>query len=348
MPAFLGHDLLISDLLVSDLRTLIETARGRAAAAVNRELVLLYFDIGQRVRQEVLGGGRAEYGEHIVSTLSAQLAREFGQGFGKRNVFRMIQFSECFPDRAVVEKLTNVLSWSHFVEILPLRDPLEREFYASMCLACRWSVRGLRKEISSALFTRTALSRNTDALVRQELAKLRDEDQWTPDTVFRDPYLLPFLGLADAFSEKDLEAAVVREMERFLLELGEGFAFVARQKRMVIDNQDFYLDLLFFHRGLRRLVAIELKVGKFEPGFKGQLELYLRWLDRYERRSGEEPPVGIILCTEAGPEQMELLQIGIHDIHVAEYITQNLPPALLEQKLKEAERRGRAQITARE
>jgi len=136
----------------------------------------------------------------------------------------------------------------------------------------------------------------------------------------------------------------IREMEQFLLELGAGFAFVERQKRITVDSDDFYLDLLFYHRHLRRLVAVDLKIGKFEPGFKGQMELYLRWLDRYERTKSEEAPVGLILCTEAGPEQLELLQIGQADIHVAEYITQHLPPAVLHQKLEAAKRRGLARL----
>lgn len=330
------------DALLAELRVLIERARERVAVSVNRELVLLYWDLGQRVRVEILGEERAKYGEQIVSTLSAQLKSEFGDGFGKRNVFRMIKFAETFPNRATVEKLSATLSWSHFVEILALREPIEREFYATLCHASRWSVRGLRREIAGALFTRTALSRQTEELMRQELAQLRDEDKWTPQLVFRDPYLLSFLGLADTYSERDLESALLREMEAFLLELGEGFAFVARQKRMVIDGRDFTLDLLWYHRGLRRLVALDLKIGAFEAGFKGQMELYLRWLDRHERASGEEAPIGLILCAQAGAEQLELLQIGQADIHVAEYLTRHLPPALLHQKIADAQRRNGA------
>jgi predicted nuclease of restriction endonuclease-like (RecB) superfamily len=334
--------------LLAELRGLILSAQNRVAVGVNRELVLLYWDLGHRVRVEVLGEKRAEYGERIVPTVSAQLAAEFGDGFSKRNVFRMIKFAETFPERAAVEKLSEVLSWSHFVEVLALRQPLERDFYASMCHASKWSVRGLRKEIGGALFTRTALARQGEDVVRAGLETLRDEDRWTPDLVLRDPYILDFLSLSEGYSERDLEAALVREMERFLLEMGEGFAFVERQKRMVIDGRDFHLDLLFYHRRLRRLVAVDLKIGPFEPGFKGQMELYLRWLDKHERAAGEEAPIGLLLCTEAGPEQLELLQIGQADIHVAEYVTQHLPPALLEQKLREAQRRGLAQLSARE
>jgi len=334
--------------LVDELRGLIESAQQRVAVSVNRELVLLYWDVGQRIRVQVLGEERAEYGERILQTVSAKLTSEFGRGYGVRNLASMIKFAETFPERATVEKLSEVLSWSHFVAVLALRQPLERDFYASMCHASKWSVRGLRKEIAGALFTRTALARQGEEVVRGSLEALRDEDKWTPDLVLRDPYVLDFLGLPEGYSERDLEAALVREMERFLLELGEGFTFAARQKRITVDGDDFYLDLLFYHRKLRRLVAIDLKLGKFEPGFKGQMELYLRWLDKHERAPGEEAPIGLLLCTEAGPEQLELLQIGQADIHVAEYVTQHLPPTLLEQKLREAQQRGLAQLAARE
>jgi predicted nuclease of restriction endonuclease-like (RecB) superfamily len=183
-------------------------------------------------------------------------------------------------------------------------------------------VRTLRHKIGSVLFERTALSRKPVELAKQELAKLRTEDQLSPDLVFRDPYFLDFLGLKDTYSEKDVEAGILREMEAFLLELGAGFSFLSRQKRIIIDGDDFYLDLLFYHRKLRRLIAIELKLGKFEAGDQGQMELYLRWLARYEREPGEESPLGLILCESAGEEQVELLQLGESGIRVATYLTE--------------------------
>lgn len=334
--------------ILGELRALIEGARGRVAVAVNRELVLLYWDLGRRIRVETLGETRAEYGERIVQTVSGQLTQEFGKGYSRANLFNMIKFAEQFPERAVVETLAETLSWSHFVEVLALPTPLEREFYATLCHASRWSVRGLRREIAGALFARTALSRQGEETIRRDLENLRDEHKWTPDLVFRDPYVLPFLGLGDSFSERDLEAALVREMERLLLELGEGFAFVARQKRMTIDGRDFYLDLLFYHRHLRRLIAVDLKIGEFEAGFKGQMELYLRWLDKHERAENEAAPVGLLLCTQAGAEQLELLQIGQHDVHVAQYLTSHLPPELLERAIEAARQRGLDQIAARQ
>ena len=185
-------------------------------------------------------------------------------------------------------------------------------------------------------------------MIQQELATLREEDRMTPDLVFRDPYFLDFLGLTDPYSERDLEAAILRELERFLLELGTDFSFVARQKRITIDNEDYYLDLLFYHRSMRRLVAIELKLGKFQAADKGQMELYLRWLDKYERREGEESPLGLILCAEKTAEHVELLRLETSGIRVAEYLTELPPRHLLEAKLHEAIRLAREQIAARE
>jgi predicted nuclease of restriction endonuclease-like (RecB) superfamily len=332
--------------VLAELRALIAGAQTRVAVAVNRELVLLYWDLGHRIRVEILREERADYGERIVATLSHQLTEEFGKGYTRSNLVRMVQFAEQFPDRHIVQTLSHQLSWSHFVQLFPLQDPLERDFYATLCQKSGWSVRGLRKEIAGALFTRTSLSTRGEETVRRDLEKLRDEDKWTPDLVFRDPYVLPFLGLEDSFSERDLETALVREMERFLLELGEGFTFAARQKRMTIDDKDFYLDLLFYHRHLRRLVAVELKIGEFEPGFKGQMELYLAWLNKYERAEGEEAPVGLLLCTKAGAQQLELLQIGQGDVHVAQYLTEKQP--LLERKIREARTRTLAQLATRE
>jgi predicted nuclease of restriction endonuclease-like (RecB) superfamily len=250
--------------LLAEIRELVKQTRGAVAQAVNTALVIVYWQVGERIRGEILGARRAEYGEQIVPTLAAQLAREFGQGFAEKNLRRMIQFAEVFPDREIVVTLSRQLGWGHFLALLPLKDALQREFYAEMCRIERWSVRTLRERIGSMLFERTALSRKPEILVKRELAKLREGDTVTPDLVFRDPYLLDFLGLKAAYSEKDLEAAILREMEQFLLELGAGFTFVARQKRIVIDGEDFPLDLLFYHRKLRRLIAVELKLGRFQ------------------------------------------------------------------------------------
>jgi predicted nuclease of restriction endonuclease-like (RecB) superfamily len=330
--------------LLTDVRTLIEQARDATARAVNSALVMLYWSIGERIRKEILMEKRADYGEEIVSTLSTQLASEYGQGFGKRTLFRMIQLTELFPDREIVSALSTQLGWSHFVEILPIKDELKRDFYAEMCRVERWNVRTLREKIGGMLFERTALSKKPKELAKQELAKLRSTNQLSPDLVFRDPYFLDFLGLKDTYSEKDLEAGILREMESFLLELGEGFTFVARQKRMIIDGEDFYLDLLFYHRKLRRLVAIELKLEKFKAADKGQMELYLRWLETHEMEAREESPIGLILCEHAGEEQIELLQLDESSIRVASYLTELPSKSLLLKKLRAAAELARERL----
>lgn len=325
-----------ADTLLADLRQLIEQARQAAAVAVNTTLTMLYWHVGQRIRADVLRDGRADYGERIVATLSRQLAAEYGRGFEEKNLRRMIQFAEAFPDETIVATLWRQLSWSHFRELLPLKRPLQREFYAEMCRIEGWSVRTLASRIDSMLYERTALSRKPEALVRQELAALRSKAELTPALVLKDPYVLDFIGLADRYVEHDLEDAILRELEAFLLELGAGFSFVARQKRLQIDGEDFHIDLLFYNRRLQRLVALELKLGRFKHAYKSQMELYLRWLDRHERQPGEAAPIGIILCADKGQEQIELLELDASGIHVAEYLTELPPRDVLHRRLQTA------------
>jgi len=228
------------------------------------------------------------------------------------------------------------LSWSHIRLIIYLDDDLKRDFYAEMCRLEGWSVRTLEKKIAGMLFERTALSKKPDKLIREELDKLRSEDKLTPDLIFRDPYFLDFLGLKDSYSERDLEAAILRDLESFILELGIGFTFIARQKRITVDNVDYYIDLLFYHRKLRRLVAIELKLDRFQAADKGQMELYLRWLEKYEKQPEEESPIGLILCASKSEEHIKLLQLDKSGIRVAAYLTELPPRKLLEKKLHEA------------
>ena len=325
-----------TDSLLAEIRALIEDTRRHVAQTANSALTLLHWRLGERISREVLQGQRASYGEEILPTLSAKLVPEYGKGFSARNLARMIRFAEAFPDPQIVASLAQELGWSHFVEILPLKQPLEREFYAEMCRVERWSVRTLRERIGSQLYLRTAIAKKPEAVVQAQLGQLRTDGRMTPDMVFRDPYMLDFLGLPEGYSERDVEAAILREMESVLLELGSGFCFVARQKRMTVGKDDFYLDLLFYHRHLRRLVAIELKLESFQPSHKGQMELYLRWLDKHERAAGEEPPIGLILCASADAEQVELLQLDEASIRVAEYLVELPPVAVLRERLHRA------------
>ncbi len=323
------------DSLLTEIRALIEDARFQVAHAANAGLTIAYWRIGKRLLRENLTDGRGDYGQKILASLAQQLEREYGKGFSYSALTRMARFAELFSDEQILVSLIQELTWTHFIALLPLKDPLAREFYAEMCRVERWSVRTLRQKISGMLFERTALSKNSEEVVRQELDALR-EGKMTPDMVFRDPYLLNFLGLSGAYSEKDLETAILREMEYFLLEMGNGFCFVERQKRMSVGKDDFYLDLLFYHRHLRRLVAIELKLESFQPSHKGQMELYLRWLDKHERAAGEEPPIGLILCASADAEQIELLQLDDASIRIAEYLVELPPVAVLRDRLHRA------------
>jgi predicted nuclease of restriction endonuclease-like (RecB) superfamily len=334
--------------LLADIRLMIEETRSAVASTVNAGLTLLYWRIGKRINDDVLHGVRADYGKAVVATLGKQLETEFGRGFSLKSLRHMIRFAEVYPDVEIVSSLLRQLSWSHFLTLIYLKDPLQREFYTEMCRLERWSTRVLQSRIQSMLFERTALSRRPEQLIVEELDALRTEDRLTPELIFRDPYLLDFLGLRDSFSERDLESAILREIEAFLLELGGGFAFVERQKRITLDGDDFYLDLLFYHRRLRRLVVVELKIGDFRPADAGQMELYLRWLNRYERQLGEETPLGIILCAGKKQEQVELLELGQSGIHVAEYLTELPPRELLQQKLHAAIVQARARLALRE
>lgn len=334
--------------LLLDLRTMIEQARESVAIAINSSLTALNWKIGYRIRSEILQEKRADYGKEIVATVSRQLAIEFGNGFSEKNIRRMIQFAEVFPDEQIVVSLIRQLSWTHFIALIPLKEPLKRDFYAEMCRIEKWNVKTLRKKIDSMLYERTALSKKPELVAEAELEMLRKQDQLTPNLVFRDPYVLEFLNLNDRYLEKDLEDAIMRELEQFLLELGVGFCFVARQKRIIVDDEDFHLDLLFFHRKLKRLIAIELKIDDFKPEYKGQMELYLRWLDKHERGVDEEPPMGLILCAGKKSERIELLELDRSGIHVAEYLTALPSKKVLQEKLHKAIKHARQRLESQD
>lgn len=323
-------DLTSDTVLLTTIKKLIDKTKESVLSQVNTELVILNWNIGKLIKSQILNNERSEYGEQIVATVSQQLSSEYGKGFTRTSIFRMIKFYESFSNFEIVATLSKQLGWSHFVELIPITDPLKREFYAELCKVERWSVRILRDRIQGMLFERTAISKKPEITIKNDLNILRKTAKPTPSVVLRDPYLLEFLQLEDSYSEKDLENAILRDLEKFLLELGGDFSFIARQKRIIISGEDFYIDLLFFHRGMKRLVLIELKIGKFQASHKGQVELYLRWLDKHERKEGEESPLGIILCAEKDHEQMELLELDKSDIHVAQYLTKPLEKMIKE------------------
>jgi len=309
--------------LFAHVSKIIEKRKNRAGMYANREVTLMYWEIGHYISSVLLGGERAEYGRKIVTTLSSQLVKKYGKAFNIDNIRRMIRFAEKFDNFKIVAELAPQLSWSHFIELLSLETNEARHYYANEAVKSHFGTKELRRQISRKVYE------------RREIANSQiNEASTVPFNVFKDPYLLDTLGLKENFVEADLEKAILTELESFLLEFGNGFTFVERQKRMIIGGEDIVLDLLFYHRILKRLVAVELKIGVFKAAYKGQMELYLKWLDRYERKADEESPIGIILCATANREKIELLEMDKAGIAVAEFWTHLPPKAEFEKRIK--------------
>jgi len=307
--------------LIQSIITLIDDSRKHVAAAINQQLTLLYWNIGKEINDNILQNKRADYGKQLVTELSKKLTQLYGKGFSKRNLHNFIKFNELYPEGQIVQTLSAQLSWSHIYSMLPIEDELKREFYIQMCRHERWSVRTLQERISSMLFERTAISKKPEQTIINDLKLLESEKKISPDLTFKDPYILDFLGLHDTYSEKDLESAILLHLQNFITEMGTDFAFLSRQKRIIIDDEDFKVDLLFYHRALKSLIAIDLKIDKFRAGYKSQMELYLRWLEKNEMREGENKPVGLILCSEKSKEQIKYLMLDNDEqIKVSEYL----------------------------
>lgn len=323
-------------ILVDDIKLLIAEAHKQVSVLVNTEMSMLYWQVGKRINAEVLQGKRAEYGKEVLQTLSDSLVQQYGKGWSIEQLRKCTRFATIFPDEQIVYTLCTQLSYSHIRLLFFIDDPLKREFYIEMVRLEGWSVRQLQERIKSMLYERTAISKKPEETIKKDLLQLKKENTLTPDLVFRDPYLLNFLGLQDTYSEKDLESAILAELQRFLIEMGNDFAFMARQKRIVIDNRDYRIDLLFYHRRLKSLVAIDLKLGEFEAAHKGNMELYLRYLEKYEQIEGENTPIGLILCTGKNEEHVELMQLDKSNIRVAEYLTILPSIEYLQEKLHKA------------
>jgi predicted nuclease of restriction endonuclease-like (RecB) superfamily len=355
--------------LLPEIRSLIESARHRAITAANLSMVSLYWNIGRIINTEVQKApGRADYGSQIVERLAAKLNQDYGRGFSAPNLWDMKRFHAAFQILQPVAGESAILSppagesaltpttrtqaiasddsllvdfskhfhlgWSHYRILLGIPDPRQRRFYFDQACAQRWSKRELHRQIAGALFERVALSGNTRALVALERKKGPPEISDYRDA-FKDPYLLDFLGLTGAYSEKDLEAAIISNLQQFLTELGSDFCFIRRQYPMRIDDEDYSLDLLFYHRSLCCLVAVDLKIGPFIAADKGQMDLYLSWLKRHEWRARENEPVGLILCTSKKRQHVELLLAhGPHKMLVSEYLTKLPDKKVLEERLK--------------
>ncbi len=308
--------------LFNNLAQIIEQGKQQVVAQVNSVLTLTYWHVGKKINEHVLNKERAEYGKEIVANISKELEKQYGKSFTLRNVRRMMQFADIFADIQIVTSLMTQLSWTHFIELFPMKSIEQRMYYAEKIAEERWSVRETKYQIERKAYERSEIANMQS---HSELQDIRN--------TFKDPYFLDFLGLKDGYLENDIEGAIIKELELFILELGKGFAFVERQKRIILDGKDFYLDLLFYHRKLKRLVAIELKLGEFQPSHKGQMELYLKWLDKYEKQPDENSPIGLILCAGKSNEQIELLEMHKDGIMVAEYWPELPTKKELEQKL---------------
>lgn len=321
--------------LLDDIKSIINQSKNRIALKVNSEMTMLYWNIGKRIKQEILKDKRAKYGQEVVKSLAKELSSEYGKGFTYTSLIRMVQFYESFLSEQIVATVSQQLSWSHITIILPIKKKTKREFYAYMAIEEKWSVRELRSQIRKMAFERTLAYQKTELDETNLIESVKSKNSLNLESILKDPLVLDFLQLPDNHTESELEDAILSELQKFILEIGAGFSFVSRQKRMSVDGDHFYLDLLFFHRKLKRLVAIELKLGKFKPEYKGQMEFYLNWLKKHESVDGENPPIGIILCTEKSNSQIELLDIHGSNIHVAEYWT-NLPSQeVFEKKVQE-------------
>ncbi len=325
----------------------IEIAKRNIALKVNEEMTILYWNIGKDITENILNYKKAGYGKAVIKKLSQKLTNKYGRGYSSANLFRMLKIYEYYPNFKKFSTLSRKLSWSHFVELLQVKDSLKRDFYTTMCKNELWGVRTLRERISSALFERTIISKLPEQTIVNDLKLLNKENKMTTNLFFRDPYILDFLDLKDTYSEKDLENAIISELEKFILEMGNDFAFLARQKRITIDGEDYYIDLLFYHRKMKRLVVIELRLDKFRPEYKGQVELYLKWLDKYEKAEGEETPIAIILCATKSDMMAQLLELDNSGIHVAQYLTEYVPKEVLEQKFMDSIEKAKIQLEQR-
>jgi len=322
--------------LFDDIKKLIEQSKQKISVTVNSTITMLYWRVGSRIKADILQNKRAEYGKEVVKQLAEDLTKQYGRGWSEKHLRHCLRFAEAFPKFKIVYALRRQLTWTHIRAVMYIEEDLKREFYVELCKLEQWSTRVLEERINSMLYERTAISKKPKETVKHDLELLKNEQKLTPDLVFRDPYFLDFLGLRDKYSEKDLETTIIVELQNFIIEFGSDFAFMERQKRISVDNEDYYLDLLFYHRRLKSLIAIELKLGNFKAAYKGQMELYLRWLDKNMKLEGENSPIGLILCAGKSEEHIELLQLENSNIKVADYLTQLPDKKLLEQKLRSA------------
>lgn len=309
------------DIIIKGVTLLIEDARRKVAVYVNAETTLLYWGVGRYLNEMLSGAGRGHYGAKVLAAVSRELTGTYGKGYTYSALTRMRKVAGNF-DLENIATLSQQLSWSHLIELTSVENQTKRDFYVKFLLNERWGVRTLREKIDMMLYERTAVSQLPENDIKSAVDSFSREKCIDPELVFKNSYILNFLDLPSSYTEKDLEQALIENLQEFILELGGGFAFLERQKRISIDSVDYHLDLLFYHRNLKRLIAIDLKLGKFRPVYKAQMELYLRWLEKYEMKSGEESPIGLLLCSEGNTEHVELLMLNEKEVRVAQYLTE--------------------------
>lgn len=323
--------------LFSEICSIIDGAKHRVATYANVEACIMNWNVGKCIKEDILHNKRAEYGKQVVKQLAEKLTHHYGSGWSHKKILHCLRAAETFSQEDIVSAARRQLTWTHLKTIMYISDPLERQFYIEMCYIEHWDTRTLTDKIESQLYQRTALSQRPENVIKHELEQLKETNYLNPDIVFRSTYFLDMLGLPDVYSEKDLENSILDYILEFIKELGNDFAFVDRQKRITVDSEDYFIDLLFFHRGLRRLVAIDLKLGKFKPAYEGQMRLYLRYLNKNNRKPWEEAPIGLILCSEGNTEHIQYFMLDEDsDIRVAQYYTQLPPKEVLSDRLQRA------------
>lgn len=305
--------------LYASIKQLVDRSRTSVAVSVNSALCLLNYSIGKHITQVIGYKTYDKYGKSILATLSQRLTSEFGRGYTYSALTRMIKIANTF-DYEMFATLSQTLSWSHFIELAAIEDTTKRLYYQQMTAHNHWSLRELRRRQDAMDYERSLIAAKTEDDIVSALSKPNPTEN--PEVMLKSSYVVDFLGLNGYYSEKDLETAIISQLEKFILELGNGFAFLERQKRISIDGIDYYVDLLFYQRKLNRLIAIDLKLGKFRAEYKGQMELYLKYLQRYERQPHENDPIGLLLCSEGNTDHIELMMLGEDNIKVAKYLTE--------------------------
>lgn len=310
----------VSGRLYDGVVEIIDNARKQVAVYVNVQTSMTFWNVGSFIINDMEYQAYSAYGQKILATLSQKLMARYGKGYTYSALTRMMNVAKLYGNKEMFATLSQTLTWSHFIELITIKDDTKRLFYQQMSIAEHWSVNQMRCKQDEMAYERSLIAAKPDDAIVSTLERITPQHV-EADVVLKSSYVLDFLGLSGCYSEDELENAIARQLENFILELGQGFAFLERQKRFTIDGTDYYLDLLFYHRKLKCLVALDLKLGKFKPQYKGQMELYLKYMQKYDMQEGENPPIGLLLCSEGNTEHIELMMLGEEQIKVAQYLT---------------------------